>query len=213
MLKIANKGIVVSKIVAFCQISFKPIPLLVFLVFSANQLLAEEAYYSTPTSSREKPVQKRKATTDPDLRWAQQYYTGKRIVEQGDKANPIVTVTWKKTSEKLHAKPDEATSSSLLATENPIETNEATGAEEVRQRNSGRLPTGIDTGVSNLESGLLHLRGYTTDMSSHIQKNGLKGFMYLTPELKTEGQQVGKQIGGGVHSIMQDVGKEMVENR
>ena len=194
------------------QISFKPIPLLVFLVFSVNQSLAEEAYYSTSTSPREKPVQKRKVTTDPDLRWAQQYYTGKRIEGQGGKAKPIVTVTTKKTSEKSRAKPDEATSSILLATETPIETNEATGAEEARQRNSGRLPTGIDTGVSNLESGLLHLRGYTTDMGSHIQKNGLKGFMYLTPELKSEGQQVGKQLGGGVNSIMRDVGKEMVES-
>ncbi len=191
---------------------FKTIPLLVSLVLFADICLAEETYSSSPDTVRRPTSPKRKdsPSSDPDLRWAQQYYTGKRLAGQTDKAKPIVTVTTKKTSDKSRAtKPDETATAPSLA-EKPVEVD-AYNDDDVteKQRSAGYLPSGIDTGVSNLESGLLSLRGYTTEMGSHIQKNGLKGFLYLTPELKNEGQQVGKKIGGGVRSIMQDVGNEM----
>ena len=193
--------------------SHKSILLLIFLVLSIDISLAEDVYFSPPASAREATPPKRKTSpsSDPDIRWAQQYYTGKRLAGQADKAKPIVTVTAKKASGKSRAaKSDEAGSFISSSAENPVVASDLKEDDAAERQRVGYMSPGIDTGISNLESGLLNLRGYTTDMGSHIQKNGLKGFLYLTPELKSEGLQVGKQIGGGVRSIMQDVGKEMV---
>lgn len=68
----------------------------------------------------------------------------------------------------------------------------------------------MDRGVKDLEAGMNDLRQYTGDMAAHIQKKGIRGFLAVPPDIKDQGQAVGKKIGGGIGGIMSDVANEMV---
>jgi len=71
------------------------------------------------------------------------------------------------------------------------------------------LPPNMERGVRELEESVGELPGYTSAMSKHVQQNGLRGFLAVTPELKAQGQSLGGRMGGGILGIMTDVGKEM----
>lgn len=73
-----------------------------------------------------------------------------------------------------------------------------------------QLPPNMERGIKELEAGVHNTQGYTVDMAAHLQKNGMRGFLAVPPELKNKGRNVGKQIGGGINGIMTDVGQEMV---
>ncbi len=68
----------------------------------------------------------------------------------------------------------------------------------------------MERGVRDLEAGMDDLRVYTGEMAVHIQRNGLRGFLAVPPEIKQKGNTIGKQIGNGINGITTDVGKEMV---
>jgi len=72
------------------------------------------------------------------------------------------------------------------------------------------LPPNMERGIRELEEGVGELPDYTSAMSKHVQQNGLRGFLAVTPELKAQGQSLGGRMGGGIHGIMTEVGKEMV---
>lgn len=71
------------------------------------------------------------------------------------------------------------------------------------------LPPNMERGVRELEESVGELPGYTSAMSKHVQQNGLRGFLAVTPELKAQGQSLGGRMGEGILGIMTDVGKEM----
>lgn len=194
------------------QLSFLINACLLFMLCQADKASAKEDYFAPQQSSK---VQGRHIdSTDPDVLWAQRYYTGKRISGDNRDGKKIITVPLKKvpvqspiddTSKEVASIADDQRDLS------PAVTDELSIQNVTAQslQPSGNLPPGIDRGVTDLEAGLLDLRGYSIDMAAHIKKNGLRGFMYVTPELKSEGQNIGKKIGGGVRGIMQDVGNEM----
>jgi hypothetical protein len=72
------------------------------------------------------------------------------------------------------------------------------------------LPPNMEKGVKDLEVGMDELRVYTGAMTVHVQQNGLRGFLAVTPELKKQGSAVGHRIGGGIGGIMTDVGRDML---
>lgn len=72
------------------------------------------------------------------------------------------------------------------------------------------LPPNMERGVRDLESGMDDLRVYTAEMAVHIQKNGLRGFLAVPPEIKQKGNSIGRHIGGGINGITTDVAKDMI---
>lgn len=89
-----------------------------------------------------------------------------------------------------------------------------TGVEEgttiVAQGNQPPLPPNMDKGVRDLESGMDDLRAYTSVMASHIQQNGMRGFLAVPPDIRDQGVAVGRKLGGGINGIMTDVAHEMI---
>ena len=172
------------------------------LLLQAGLLSAAEDYYSPKTSGNGQT--KPSASADPDVRWAQRYYTGKRISGESSEGKKIVTVPLKKASSA--SLPDDKPKEVAVPKEddqkdpNPLVIDEIPRLSDNPEslQFAGNLPPGMERGVTDLEASLLSLRGYSVDMATHIKKNGLKGFLYVTPELKTEGQVIGKKIGGGV---------------
>ena len=72
------------------------------------------------------------------------------------------------------------------------------------------LPPNMDKGVHDLEAGMDDLQAYTAVMAAHIQRNGMRGFLAVPPEIKDQGVAVGRKIGGGINGIMTDVAHEMI---
>ena len=76
----------------------------------------------------------------------------------------------------------------------PVDKSETHGRHPT---SSDSLPPNMDRGVKDLEAGMNDLRQYTGDMAAHIQKKGIRGFLAVPPDIKDQGQAVGKKIGGG----------------
>lgn len=72
------------------------------------------------------------------------------------------------------------------------------------------LPPNMDRGVKDLEAGMEDLRAYTAVMAAHIQQNGLRGFLAIPPDIRDQGQAVGRKIGGGINGITKDVAHDMI---
>ena len=73
-----------------------------------------------------------------------------------------------------------------------------------------KLPGKMDRGIQDLEEGMDELKAYSGMMATHVQKNGLRGFMTLTPEIKAQGRTLGRKIGGGIGGVASEVGQAMV---
>ena len=82
--------------------------------------------------------------------------------------------------------------------------------ESLAGEDHGKLPSKMDRGIQDLEEGMDELKVYTGMMATHVQKNGLRGFMTLTPEIKAQGRTLGKRIGGGIGGVVSEVGTAMV---
>lgn len=84
--------------------------------------------------------------------------------------------------------------------------------DRLESRTDGQvaLPRNMERGVRDLESGLEDVGQYTGEMAAHLQKNGLRGYLAVPPELKEKGRAIGRKVGGGINGIMQDVSREMV---
>lgn len=76
--------------------------------------------------------------------------------------------------------------------------------------NGVALPPNMERGIRDLEAGLEDVSAYTGEMAAHLQKNGLRGYLAVPPELRDKGRSVGRKVGNGIGAIMHDVGKEMV---
>lgn len=83
-------------------------------------------------------------------------------------------------------------------------------SSEVRADGQVALPPNMERGVRELEVGVEEVGAYTGEMGAHLQKNGLRGFLAVPPELQEKGRAIGRRVGSGVGAIMQDVGQEMV---
>lgn len=73
------------------------------------------------------------------------------------------------------------------------------------------LPPNMEKGVHDLEAGMDDLQAYTAVMAAHLQRNGMRGFLAVPPEIKDQGVAVGRKIGGGINGIMTDVAHGMIE--
>lgn len=83
-------------------------------------------------------------------------------------------------------------------------------AVQAAQDNQPPLPPNMDRGVRDLEAGMEDLQAYTAVMAAHVQRNGMRGFLTVPPEIKDQGVAVGRKIGGGISGIMTDVAHEMI---
>lgn len=89
-------------------------------------------------------------------------------------------------------------------------TGQEEGAGLAAQGNQPPLPPNMDRGVRDLEAGMDDLQAYTAVMAAHIQRNGMRGFLAVPPDIKDQGVAVGRKIGGGINGIMTDVAHEMI---
>ena len=82
--------------------------------------------------------------------------------------------------------------------------------ESLAGEGHGKLSSKMDRGIQDIEEGMDELKVYTGMMATHVQKNGLRGFMTLTPEIKAQGRALGQRIGGGIGGVVSEVGQAMV---
>lgn len=83
-------------------------------------------------------------------------------------------------------------------------------SSQAAQGSQPPLPPNMDRGVHDLEAGMEDLQAYTAVMAAHIQRNGMRGFLAVPPDIKDQGVAVGRKIGGGINGIMTDVAHEMI---
>lgn len=72
------------------------------------------------------------------------------------------------------------------------------------------LPPNMERGVKDLEVGMEDLHKYTAVMATHIQQNGLRGFLAIPPEIRDQGVAVGRKIGNGINGIATDTARDMI---
>lgn len=72
------------------------------------------------------------------------------------------------------------------------------------------LPPNMERGVKDLEVGMEDLHKYTGVMATHIQQNGLRGFLAIPPEIRDQGVAVGRKIGNGINGIATDTARDMI---
>ena len=88
--------------------------------------------------------------------------------------------------------------------------NQDGGAVTAGQSAQPSLPPNMDRGVKDLEAGMDDLRAYTAVMAAHVQQNGMRGFLAITPDIRDQGLAVGRKIGGGINGIMTDAAHDMI---
>lgn len=72
---------------------------------------------------------------------------------------------------------------------------------------------GVRNAITDLEAGLGELKGYSVDMSMHIQQNGLQGFIDMPRPLTDRGTAIGQHLGRSIQSIGAGVRDDMIPAR
>lgn len=72
---------------------------------------------------------------------------------------------------------------------------------------------GVRNAITDLEAGLGELKGYSVDMSMHIQQNGLQGFIDMPRPLTDRGTAIGQHLGRSIQSIGAGVRDDMLPAR
>lgn len=91
-----------------------------------------------------------------------------------------------------------------------------TAPAPVPQAATGVAPNtvaGVRNAITDLEGGLDELKGYSVDMSIHIQQNGLQGFIDMPRALTDRGTAIGQHLGRSIQSIGVGVRDDMLPAR
>ena len=180
------------------------------LIASGSTWSLEDYYSRIPTNAGPAP---RKEGV-PDSGWANRYYTGKRQVNELMVKKPIVAVPVGGAPAMTSIPPSTRRVPALAyENDNPEDASmddlERTASRENPPSRGTDLPPGMEKGVADLEASLAELRVYSAAVAAHVQKNGLRGFLSVTPELKAEGRAVGQKLGGGVRGIVTDASNDI----
>ncbi len=92
----------------------------------------------------------------------------------------------------------------------PTSSPPPTTANATPQSGQPELPPNMERGVKDLETGMEELQKYTGVMATHIQQNGLRGFLAIPPAIRDQGIAVGRKIGNGINGIATDTAHDMV---
>lgn len=190
------------------------IPVFALLILCGSAFALED-YYSKGHSRL--PFHASKKAVEGDA-WAKKYYSGKKVTGDAVTRKNVVTVSSTPSPATIKEPPlpphremkNHTTAESEPAAS--LAEDQSDQTELIGQSSAPRseLPPGMDRGIADLESGLADLRAYTATMAAHIKKFGLRGFLYVTPEIKAKGRAVGQKLGGGVSGIMRDVERDMI---
>ena len=238
--KIANRGVVVKKLVVFG-----------LLVLANGMTLADQNYYSADQSSVTDswlqrhydgyPVQPSGQPAQNSQSKEQEssvakYYSGKPADEEvvvqpahpvANSAKPVVHAvqTGAKPTDSVADHPHNTETheekikplvhtkeASAEFSQDSVEEKKHIDDSEQRAR-KGALPGGMGKGIDDVEEGLSELKDYTKDVTSNIKEKGLRGFLDVPPEQQAKGRAIGEKIGRGIRDVMDEVGKDMVGNR
>ncbi len=152
--------------------------------------------------------------SESDKDWINEYYSGKKVPVSGTSIAPIVTVPVSKAATRhVRSKRADDTVNTGDTVIPPAEDRRVAAAPGQSVPNdSVSLPPGMEKGVSDLEAGLGELQLYSGTMAAHLKRTGIRGFLAVPPSIKEEGQAVGRKLGGGVRGIVDEVGKDMVND-
>lgn len=137
-------------------------------------------YYDDPVPEMSAPLRSPAPTPTPES-------PRKRFIVEGDDGDRPVSSP---ASAKQAAKP--------VTLGTPVSSSQVT------------LPSNMEQGVKDLDAAMESLGRYTGVVANHIQKNGIRGFLALPPEMKEQGTEVGRTIGSGISGIATDTARDMV---
>lgn len=78
---------------------------------------------------------------------------------------------------------------------------------------SGPRGAGTRQAIRELEGGMRDLKEYSVEMATHLQQNGLEGFIDVPDALTQKGSAIGGRLGRSIQAVGRDVQTEMIRPR